>query len=198
MLYSGSQTNIKLAGITPSSHYDQVQVTGQLSLAGTLAVSLINDFTPQANETFDIFSGSLPTGAFDVLQLPSLTGALAWDTSQLDTSGILSVVETFLPGDFNRDGHVDAADIQPMMAALANLSGYNAAHSNLTAIHRLEIEDVNDDGVVDNADLQAMLDLLTNGGGSSNSVPEPASLALLGLGVLAIAYRRRFRSPAVK
>jgi len=192
-LNSDSQTNIKLAGTTPGSQYDQVQVSGSASLAGTLSVSLINGFTPQANETFDILTGSTPSGMFNTLQLPSLTGALSWDTSQLYTSGALAIVETFLPGDFNRDGHVDAADVQAMMAALANLSGYNAAHSNLTATQLLDIEDVNNDGVVNNADLQAMLDLLKSGGGSSNSVPEPASLALLGLGALAIAYRRRSR-----
>ncbi len=72
-LSSGSQTNIKLAGTTPGSQYDQVHVTGSASLAGTLSVSLINGFTPQANETFDILTGSPPTGAFDTLQLPSLT-----------------------------------------------------------------------------------------------------------------------------
>ena len=62
-----------------------------------------------------------------------------------------------------------------MMSALANLSGYDAAHSNLTATQLLDIEDVNHDGVVNNADLQSLLNLLQSGGGSADTVPEPSS-----------------------
>jgi len=113
--------------------------------------------------------------------------------NQLYTTGVLSVVTTYLPGDFNRDGHVDAADILPMMVAFTNLSGYKAAHSSLTTAQLLAIEDVNGDGKVNNTDLQALLTLLKSGGGSSNSVPEPSSIVLLCLGGLAIAFRRRAR-----
>jgi len=188
-LYSGSQTNIKLAGTTPGSQYDQVQVTGSASLAGTLAVTLIGGFTPQAGETFDILTGSTPSGNFDTLELPSLTGALTWDTSQLYTSGELSVGETFLLGDFNRDGHVDASDILAMEQALTNLNGYEAA-KGLTNAQLLAIGDINNDGVVNTADLQALLDLLNSGGGSSTAVPEPASLVLLAAGSLMLMLLR--------
>jgi len=99
--------------------------------------------------------------------------------------------QLMLPGDFNRDGHVDAADVQAMMAALANLSGYNAAHSNLTATQLLDIEDVNHDGVVNNSDLQAMLTLLQSGGGSTNPVPEPSTFVLAVLAVLMLGLFRQ-------
>jgi len=95
-------------------------------------------------------------------------------------------------GDFNLDSHVDAADIPAMEQALANLPAYQTA-KGLSDAQLLAIGDINNDGVVNNADLQALLDLLNRGGGSSNSVPEPASLALLGLGALAIVIRRRIR-----
>ena len=109
-LSSGSQTNIKLAGTTPGSQHDQVAVTGSATLAGTLAVSLIGGFTPLAGESFEIFIGSTPAGAFDTLQLPNLTGALTWDTSQLYTTGMISVAGSGLPGDYSNNGVVDAAD----------------------------------------------------------------------------------------
>jgi hypothetical protein len=42
--------------------------------------------------------------------LPSLGATKAWDTSNLYTGGVLSVVSVALPGDHNLDGTVDAAD----------------------------------------------------------------------------------------
>jgi hypothetical protein len=92
---------------------------------------------------------------------------------------------------------VNAADILPMMEALADPTAYLAAHNNLTTAQLLDIKDVNSDGKFNNADLQALLNLLQSGGGSTNPVPESASLVLLSLGALAIAFRRRSRSTSV-
>jgi hypothetical protein len=49
-------------------------------------------------------------GAFTTLNLPTLNSGLVWNTSQLDTTGILSVVSAGFPGDYNSNGTVDAAD----------------------------------------------------------------------------------------
>jgi hypothetical protein len=86
---------------------------------------------------------------------------------------------------------VDASDIEDMVAALTDLNAYKNSNQDLTDDQLRYLEDVNNDGVVNNADLQALLDLLISGGGSADAVPEPASIALLGLGALAIAFRRR-------
>jgi hypothetical protein len=83
-----------------------------------------------------------------------------------------------------------------LMEALIDLPDYETS-KGLTDAQLLLIGDINGDGVINNADLQALLGLLNSGGGSSDPVPEPASLALLGLGTLAIAYRRHSRKPAV-
>jgi hypothetical protein len=95
-------------------------------------------------------------------------------------------------GDFNLDHHVDAADLAPMMAALTDVSGFQAAHSSLSSSDLLSIEDVNGDGQFTNADLQKLLINLKNGGGST-SVPEPRSatlLAIAGLALWAVYHRR--------
>ena len=90
-------------------------------------------------------------------------------------------------GDFNRDGHVNAADIVVMEQALTNPTGYQAAHNTLTASQLLLIEDVNGDHSFNNADLQYLLNTLKSGGGSTNAVPEPAAGWLMLLAVVAAA-----------
>jgi hypothetical protein len=56
-----------------------------------LDVELANGFTPSDGESFDIISG-LTTGNFTQLNLPSLSAGLRWDTSDLYTTGTISVV----------------------------------------------------------------------------------------------------------
>jgi autotransporter-associated beta strand protein len=100
---------VELAGITPGTGYDQLHVTGHLSLGGTLEVSLQDGFAPAAGNSFDILDWGTLSGAFSAINLPTLAG-LAWNTSQLYTTGVLSIGAPALPGDFNQNGVVDAAD----------------------------------------------------------------------------------------
>jgi hypothetical protein len=167
--------------------------TGNAALAGSLTVAL-NNFTPATGETFDILDWGTRSGTFSSLNLPSLPSGLVWRTLELYSSGELIVADsTLLPGDFNRDNHVDASDILPMMQALTNLSAYQSPHGNISTPHVVFIGDLNGDGQFTNANLQAFLNALKSGGGSTDPVPEPASIILFGLGALAFAFRRRSR-----
>src|SRR5207253_540424 len=65
---------------------------------------------PAAGNSFDVFDWNALAGTFATLQLPALSSGLSWNTSQLYTSGVLSVVSAGIPGDFNQNGIVDAAD----------------------------------------------------------------------------------------
>jgi fibronectin-binding autotransporter adhesin len=89
--------------------YDRIVATGNAALAGILNVSLLGGFTPAAGNSFNLLDWSSTTGSFNTLNLAPLPSGLFWDTSQLYTAGVLSVVAT-LPGDFNQDSVVDAAD----------------------------------------------------------------------------------------
>ncbi len=114
-----STVQIEIGGTTPGTQYDQLHVAGQLALSGTLNVSVINSFNLTAGNLFDFLDWGSLNGEFSSVVLPTLSGPLAWYTSQLYNNGRVSVIDTnFLPGDFNRDGHVNAADIPVMVAAL--------------------------------------------------------------------------------
>jgi hypothetical protein len=94
----------------PGVDYDQLLATGSFTAAGTLSVSLINSFAPHAGDSFNILDFASQNGTFANVQLPNLGSSLGWNSSQLYTSGVLSVVSLGVPGDYNNNGTVDTAD----------------------------------------------------------------------------------------
>ena len=101
---------IELAG-TGAGQFDRVIVEGALIAGGTLSVNFNNGFAPALGDAFDILDFTSIVGSFS-LDLPALSPGLVWDTSNLLTSGLLSVVPAHdVPADFNGDGSVDAADL---------------------------------------------------------------------------------------
>lgn len=95
----------------PSDAFGQVQVGGTAALVGTLEVSLVDGFMPMAGDAFQILTaGGGRTGIFTTEILPALSGGLNWDVQYNPDSLVLSVISAGLPGDYNQDGSVDAAD----------------------------------------------------------------------------------------
>ena len=82
---------MELAGTTPGSGYDQLDISGQATLNGDLDIELMNSFTPSAGEIFDILNGRT-TGVFSQLTLPALSNGLQWNTNNLYANGTISVV----------------------------------------------------------------------------------------------------------
>ena len=107
---SPGRLQIELAS---TSNFDKLVVTGDLAISGALLdVFLLGGFSPSAGNAFDILDWStiqLIGGGF-TLQLPALSGGLQWNTSQLYTTGVISVTSPVLLGDYNNNGIVDAAD----------------------------------------------------------------------------------------
>ena len=88
-----------------------LSVGGQATLAGLLQVELADGYLPAVNDEFALLTaGSELQSEFDEIELPDLGPALGWNLHFEDNTLLLSVVYDRIPGDFNLDGRVDAAD----------------------------------------------------------------------------------------
>lgn len=150
--------------ILSTSTFDNLAVTGAASLNGDIAVSFINAFNPSLGDQFQILTASSISGAptFDFSAAP-LGSGLSWLPIQLPTSLTLHVVPSSTPGDFDFDGDVDGRDFL--------LWQRNTSVGNLN-------------------------DWQTNYGfgsltAASTAVPEPGSLILLGIFMVAAPLHSR-------
>ena len=99
------------------------------------------------------------------------------DGTVLEEGGSLVPIE-WIKGDANWDLKVDDSDLNHLLTGWGTGTEWNEG-------------DFNDDDLVDDSDLNWLLSNWTYPPASSSSVPEPATIALLGLGALALIRRRR-------
>jgi hypothetical protein len=174
---------IELGGTVVGDEYDQLDVTGDLTLGGTLQVVLIGGFAPGVGDTFDILDwGALAGATFDAIELSGLVGRKAWDTSALYSDGEISVIG-MLDGDTDFDWDVDSVDLANLTAVFGEAGDWHT--------------DFNEDGRTDLTDFALMRANFGAGVGSSPSAdpgtatPEPATLILLSAGLPLLLRRKR-------
>lgn len=92
---------IEIGGLTRATQYDAVDVSGTLTLGGTLNVVLFDLggglFAPQSGDAFDIFNAGMIAGSFSGISLPGLQAGLTWNLSHLATDGLVSVSAAPVP-----------------------------------------------------------------------------------------------------
>jgi T5SS/PEP-CTERM-associated repeat protein len=179
---------VELAGTTPGAQHDQLAVAGDLSLAGTLAVELLDEFSPSAGNEFVIATAGQFVGQFDTLAFPPLPAGLIWLLEYDPTNVTLSVTSTMLPGDIDLDGDVDHLDAALFTPHLGTATGSIWATGDF-------------DG--DNATTLADLNLLQIHLGQSLvpspvAVPEPASWILGLFGAFALAFAVHRQNPKAR
>lgn len=86
-LDAASTTTMEINRAGESS--DLISASGALTYGGTLDVDNIGAAL-EAGDSFDLFSGTI-SGTFASTSLPSLSAGLSWDTSQLNSAGIIDV-----------------------------------------------------------------------------------------------------------
>ena len=137
-------------------------------LLGDLLCELFPEFCGE-----EIPDGYFSQAHFDFREASNLEGKLV-----VDLRADLDVVRSFLAGDLNDDGQVNADDVHWLVMALTNPPTYA---SHFPDVDRQARGDLNGDGRFDNRDLSAMGRLLS---APQASVPEPATwlLAMLSAG----------------
>lgn len=167
-------------GTRTNATHDRLVVTGHLELDGALALTDDEGFSFAVGQHYDLLDWGTLGGAFDSVALFDISAfnGLGWNTEDLYNTGEVSFEHE---GDLNTDGFVGVEDLDIILANWnATTWGYNYA-----------LGDVSGDGFVDGIDLQLVIDHFGNGTPPGGNVPEPGSLTLLGLGVLALVRRRR-------
>ena len=103
VLAAGSNTRIELGGLTPGSgsgHHDQAIVTGQLSLGGTLNISLFDGHMPTVGASYTIFRyGSLDASAnaFDTIA-PAIVADYGSGTNDVVTITVTELAHYYTRG----------------------------------------------------------------------------------------------------
>ncbi len=88
---SSGTLNSNIGGTTVSTQYSELKVSGTASLGGTLAVTLINSFTPAIGNTFTVLTATSVTGTFTNTTIAINSGE-HFVISYTSTSVVLTVV----------------------------------------------------------------------------------------------------------
>jgi hypothetical protein len=122
---------IEIGGTQLGLEHDSLRIDGQAALGGALDVSLINGFSPNVGNTFEVLraDGGI-FGAFATTPLPALAAGLDWDVVYSNFAVLLQISATGLPGDYNQNGTVDAADYVVWRKNDGSQAGYDLWRTN--------------------------------------------------------------------
>ena len=88
---STGELNVEVGGLTAGTGFDQLNITGNAALGGTLSVSLIGGFSPIPGNTFEIMTFSSRTGDFTAENGLDLGFGLSFEPN-LSANNLLLVV----------------------------------------------------------------------------------------------------------
>jgi len=126
---------IELGGAEVGTGYDQLVVDGNASLDGTLSISLIDDYVPQAGESFEILTAGSVSGRFSRVDVSGVSGRRDFQVvygqqTVILTTYILTVAsyEEWLAAKFSpseqADPDISGANADPDSDGLENLLEY--------------------------------------------------------------------------
>lgn len=134
---------VKIGGLQPGVKFDEVAVSGQAGIGGSLHVELVNEFEPAWADTFTILAAETVLGSFNQTQLPEIGLLLRFAVVQ-EMNQVTLNVNRF--ADLNGDNTVNVTDLLILFSAWGVCPGDSACDA-----------DLNGDGVVDVGDLLLLL-----------------------------------------
>jgi hypothetical protein len=188
---AGATLEIEIGGTATATEFDFVEVTGTATLGGELDLRLINGFVPDPDDEFIVFNAeellSFFTNAGNNQRVDTIDGVGSFlihygPTSAFDPNQIVltDFVPDMIPGDYNNDGAVDAADYVVWRRGLGNT--YQPAHYDLwRANFGRTVTSAN--GAAQSGSPRL--------GEPAGAVPEPANIFMVLTALLAWLYRCR-------
>lgn len=165
----GGRIKFELGGPLPGVDFDQISITEEAGLSGSLNVSLLDNYSLSPGDSFEIINidGTL-TAHFNGLAEGSLVDIfddVGLYITYFGGDGNDIVLYTLVSGDFDLDGDVDGADF---LVWQRDLSQSSLALATWEANYGFPATTI-----------------------ASSVIPEPSSLALLAVGLLGIRDLRR-------
>ncbi len=128
---SNSVINIQLGGTVAGVNYDQLVVSGNANLRGTLNISLVNGFRPIAGDRFEILKFGSGAGTFDNISGLDLGGSLFLQPTFTSTNVVLSTIDTRPRPVFDPPQRLPNRQIQFTVSNVAGESFVISANTNL-------------------------------------------------------------------
>jgi hypothetical protein len=175
VMTAGDSLAIRLGGTAPIQ-FDSLAVSGNATLAGSLSVSLTGGFTIEPDQSFTIVDiAGAAAGSFVGLAEGAAVGSFGGTDLFITYAGgngndvALFTLAATLPGDFNQDGAVDAADYVVWRKSGGPPGEYETWRSHFGQ----------------------GTSSATIGAGLQSVTPEPATLSIVGTALLLILAHRR-------
>jgi Bacterial Ig-like domain (group 3) len=84
----------EIGGTTAGTQYDQLDVSGQATLTGTLVITLLGGFSPSLGQSFTITSASPLSGTFPFVNESGVSGSVAFQPTYSGTNVVLVAEQT--------------------------------------------------------------------------------------------------------
>jgi hypothetical protein len=186
-----------------SGAFDQIEVSGAVTLGGTLDLSFLGGTLPTPGVSYSVLSANGLEGAFTEI-LGSGVGGGSWIPDFDITNGI-KFSYTELPGNMNGDDTVDELDVELFAHAIRDPNTYHVDFYLEGDVADSFLADMDGDGSNTFADIPPFLEVIETFGGSAQAalaeitrvlaVPEPCSQTAMVVAIVLSPAVRRFARP---
>lgn len=143
---------IEIGGTDPGVTYDRLAIGGNATVAGTLAIRLVDGFEPAIGQSFVILTANSVNGLLGCIDADPLRAGYFRVVYGPGSITLTVVTTPPLFGDLNQDGIVNGGDLGILLASWSTAPGAPGCDGALCCP-----ADLSGDGVVDGSDLGLLL-----------------------------------------